>query len=241
MGRSIHLCFLATLACLILFSNAGFAKTIEASLSQKIPFQVGHTYKLKDADFSLEIGADPGSKCAVPGFNCGAGYIPAHPTFKTKCGNQKPCPYIVMANAKDATSGILSFESESSCEHHKPEQCFREFSKQFETDEGCMKLKSPLGQYYCLERFPNSQQPQNRDLCNKLPSDIYGLRWNCYYDYAIRYKDPSFCELYPEKEFSGKERCWLKMAELMKDKSICKKIVKEALYVEQCQALKLGN
>tara|TARA_R110000868_G_scaffold117600_11_gene312343 strand:+ start:4241 stop:4909 length:669 start_codon:yes stop_codon:yes gene_type:complete len=214
------------------------AKTIEVSLSGKTTFQAGNTYKLRGADFSVDVGTDPGSKCAVPGFNCGAGYIPPHPTFKISCGSSKPCPYVVITNAKDATSGILSFENEASCEQSKSEQCFREFSKQYKSDEGCMKMSSPLGQYYCLERFPKSQRPENRSLCNKLPAEIYGLRWNCYYDYAIRYKDPSFCELYPEAESSGKERCWLKMADLMKDKSLCKKISKEALYVEQCQALK---
>jgi hypothetical protein len=230
--------FIVLLLGFVVGMNSSFAKTSEVTIAEKVPFQAGNTYQLKGSDFSVEVGNDPGSKCAVPGFNCGSGYIPPHPTFKINCGTQKPCPYAVMANSKDSTSGILSIESESSCEKNQPEQCFWEFSRQYKTDEGCMELKSPIGQYYCLKRFENSQRAENRGLCNKLPADIYALRWNCYYEYAIRYKDPSFCENYSAAEVSGKERCWLKMAELMKDKSLCKKITKEKLYVEQCQELK---
>ncbi len=103
-----------------------------------------------------------------------------------------------------------------------------------------MKLKSPLGRYYCLERFSDSKLPENRGLCEQLPADIYALRWNCYYEYAVRYRDASFCDKYPASEFSGKDRCLLKMAELLKDQSFCKKIsaTKEHSYLEQCQQLK---
>ncbi len=229
--------FTALLLGLLVNISNSFAKIIEVSLSEQVSFQAGNTYHLKGSYFSVEVGTNPGTKCAVPGFNCGSGYTPPHPTFNINCNSHMPCDYTVMTNAKDSSTGILSIESESSCEKKQPEQCFMAFSQQHKTDEGCMKMKTPMGKYYCLDRFKNSHRPENKALCNKLPAEIYALRWNCYYEYAIRYRDPSFCENYSEAETSGKERCWLKMADLMKDKSLCKKITKDKSYMEQCQEL----
>lgn len=224
----------------IVLVGLSHAKTIEVSLSQKVVFKTGDIISLKNTKFKIEIGADKGSECAVPGFNCGSGYIPPHPTYKIDCDGQEPCPYISMPIAQGATTGNISIESEESCEKNDPSNCFRQFARQYKNDEGCMRLKSPLGRYYCLQDFTGSIRPENKVLCDQLPDSIFALKWNCYYDYAVRYKDPSFCEKYPTTELSGKRRCLLRMAELLKDQSFCDKITfsKEDSYKEQCLNLK---
>lgn len=234
---------IGTLVILILLYVVGpqnsFAKTYEVGLTEKVFFSKGDIIKLKHTDFSVEIGFFPGTTCAVPGFNCGSGYRPPSPTFEIKCGTQKSCPYIVLGFPSDGSSGSLTIESEESCAKNDPKNCFYAYARQFKSDDGCMKLKSPLGRYYCLELFSDSKRPENRGLCEQLPAEIYALRWNCYYEYAVRYRDASFCDKYLASEFSGRDRCLLKMAELLKDQSFCKKIsaTKEHSYLEQCQQL----
>jgi hypothetical protein len=222
---------------------SSFAKTQIVELSQKVEFNTGDTIFLKDSVFSVKIGSDPGTDCAVPGFNCGSGYEPPRPTFIANCGKLQKCPFVLMTNIKTATSGILSIEDEKSCEKNDPENCFYQFAQNFKIDEGCMELKSPSGRYYCLKKFQFSARPENRGLCEQLPESIYALRWNCFYEHAIRYRDASFCDKYPAKESSGRDRCLLKMAEILKDQSHCKKISisKEHSYLEQCQDLKKEN
>ena len=228
---------------LILFFIVGphdsYAKTYEVAVSEKVPFQKGDIFKLKGTDYLVEIGFSAGTECAVPGFNCGSGYQPPHPTYDIKCGTHKLCPYILMDYPTNGTSGSLTIETEESCTKNKLEYCFSTYARQFQDDEGCMKLKSPFGKYYCLERFPDSKRPENKSLCGQLPVEIYALRWNCFYEYAVRYRDASFCDKYPASDFSGRDRCLLKMAELLNDQSFCKKIsaTKEHSYVEQCQQL----
>jgi hypothetical protein len=145
----------------------------------------------------------------------------------------------MMTEIKDGTSAILSIEDETSCLKNDPEHCFRQFAQQSSNDDRCMKLKSPIGKYYCLEYFTSSIRPENKSLCDLLPSDIYALKWNCYYQYAIRYRDPSFCDKYSRSEVSGRDRCLLKMASLLNDKGHCQKISdsKDHSYREQCQQL----
>ena len=220
--------------------NSGFTKSVEVTLSEKVNFKKGDIFKLTGSDFSVEIGSDPGTKCAVPGFNCGSGYQPPRPTFKIECGSNKTCPYIVLSDIKGSETGFLTIESEESCTKSNPEQCFYTFGRQYKSDEGCMNLKTPLGKYYCLKAYDSSKRPENKGLCDQLPKDIYALRWNCFYEYAVRYSDASFCDKYEPSELSGRDRCLLKMAELLKDKSFCKKISnsKEHSYVEQCQQFK---
>ncbi|HAZ14629.1 MAG: hypothetical protein A2X86_16655 [Bdellovibrionales bacterium GWA2_49_15] len=234
MTYKIVFCILTSLQLLII--PAGLANTFEVSLSQKVDFKSGDVIKLKKSFFSVQIGSDPGTECAVPGFNCGSGYRPPHPTYKIDCGAKQPCPYIVMASAQDGSSGSLTIEDEKSCEKNNPENCFYEFARQFASDEGCMALKSPSGRYYCLARFDKSARPENRGLCDQLPDAIYALKWNCYYEYAIRYRDPKFCDKYSPKEIDGRDRCLLKMAEIFKDKAFCQKISasKTNSYKEQC-------
>jgi hypothetical protein len=217
-----------------------FAETTIISLSQKVPFKSGDSFALRGSNYTVQVEANLGSTCAVPGFNCGSGYIPPHSTFKIKCENQNYCPYILMAFPDSGTSGHLSIENELSCEQHEPALCFREMAKEFKTDDKCMRLKSSLGKYYCLQLFPLSARSNNLGLCDELPNSIFALRWNCYYEYAIKYKDLRFCDKYSSAELSGKERCLLKMAEILKDKTICEKITlnKENSYREQCQGLK---
>ncbi len=221
--------------------KTGYSKTTEVALSEKVTFKKGDIFKLKGAEFSVEIGADPGTKCAVPGFNCGSGYQPPRPTFKILCGAHKPCPFIVLSQIKNSETGTLTIENEESCTKNNPEQCFYTIARQYTSDEGCMKLKTALGKYYCLKAYESSKRPENKGLCDQLPKDIYALRWNCFYEYAVRYSDPSFCDKYEPSELSGRDRCLLKMAEQLKDKSFCKKISnsKEHSYVEQCQQLKI--
>jgi len=104
--------------------------------------------------------------------------------------------------------------------------------------EECLSLVAPLGQYYCLERFSRFKSDEIKNLCDKLPSDIYALRWNCFYNYAVRFNDEKFCEKYSQtaEDISGKNRCYLKMAQLLNDKKLCQKIVKTSSdsYLEQC-------
>lgn len=218
---------------------AAFAKNQIVELSQNVEFNSGDIITLKNSVFSVRIGADPGTECAVPGYNCGSGYSPPAPTFTVDCGNHKSCPYVLLSESKDATSGNLSIEDEKSCEKKDPPRCFYQFAHNFKTDEGCMKLKSPSGRYYCLKKFEHSARPENRGLCDQLPESVYALRWNCFYEYAIKYRDAGFCDKYPANETSGRDRCLLKMAEILKDKSLCKKISdsKEHSYIEQCQKL----
>jgi hypothetical protein len=77
-----------------------------------------------------------------------------------------------MSSHKDTTSGSLSIEDETSCEKKDPANCFYQFARGFETDVGCMDLKSPLGRYHCLKKFPQSARPENRGLCEQLPESI---------------------------------------------------------------------
>ena len=219
--------------------DRGYTKSYIVGISEKVSFQKGDIVKLKGTDYSVEIGFFAGSKCAVPGFNCGSGYRPPHPTYNVKCGSLTPCPYILMNYPADDTSGSLTIENEDSCNKNKLDNCFSTYAGQFTNDEGCMKLKSPFGRYYCLQRFADSKRPENKALCEQLPADIYALRWNCFYEYAVRYQDPSFCDKYSTSDFSGRDRCLLKMAEILQDYSLCKKISasKEHSYVEQCQQL----
>jgi hypothetical protein len=223
----------------ISWNHFAYSKSYEVGISEKVSFQTGDIIKLKGTDYSVEIGFFAGSECAVPGFNCGSGYRPPHPTYNVKCGAIAPCPYILMHYPVDDRSGSLTIENEESCTKNKLDNCFSTYAGQFTNDEGCMKLKSPFGRYYCLQRFADSKRPENKALCEQLPADIYALRWNCFYEYAIRYKDASLCDKYPASEFSGRDRCLLKMAEILKDYSLCKKISasKEHSYVDQCQQL----
>lgn len=224
------------------FSLSVLALGIEIDLSQKTKFKVGDTFNLKKSKVSLTIGFDKGSECAVPGYNCGAGYIPPHPIYTLNCDNQVPCPYVVLMNANDSDKGIISIETEETCTKSDPKTCFYQFGRSFKTDIECLKLKTALGQYHCLEIFPLSTMPEIKSLCEKLPKDIYALQWNCFYEYAIRFKDPSFCNKYSntKEDISGKNRCYLKMAEMLKDKQYCQPIVaaQDDSYKAQCELLK---
>ena len=225
---------------MIFFLTNSQASEQIVTLSQKIEFKTGDVIKLKDTDFSVSIEANRGTKCAVPGFNCGSGYIPPHPEFKINCGRKTPCSYVILDDRKTASSGTLSIENENSCETNQPELCFGAFSRLSTSDKICQKLQSPMGRYYCLSRFHNSARPENKSLCDQLPDSIYALKWNCFYEYAIRYKDVTFCDKYSAKEFDGRDRCLLKMAEISQNVSLCAKISnsRENTYREQCDNLK---
>ncbi len=233
------LIYCSIICMLITYFPLSFAKTQAVELSQKVEFNTGDIISLKGTSYSVKIGSDPGTKCALPGFNCGSGYQPPTPTFIINCGKQQKCPYVLMNYNKTATSGTLTIEDEKSCEKNDPSNCFNQFARNFKTDEGCMELKSPTGRYYCLKRFESSARPESRGLCEQLPESVYALRWNCFYEHAIRYRDVNFCDKYPADESSGRDRCLLKMAEILKDQSLCKKISrsKEHSYLEQCQEL----
>jgi hypothetical protein len=112
------------------------------------------------------------------------------------------------------------------------------FARLYSKDVECMKLSSPLGRYYCLEKFTDSKIAENKGLCEKLPNSIYALKWNCYYNYAIRYRDPGFCDKYSATELSGRDRCLNKMSSLLNDKSLCQKISATSDYKQQCMGEK---
>ncbi len=235
-----RLCFLLLLALTLTGIQSSYSKSTEIGLSEKVTFKKGDRFKLKSEEFSVEIGSDPGTHCAVPGFNCGSGYRPPRPTFKTECGTHKVCPYIIMSDIRGSETGFLTIESAESCEKSNPEQCYFSFGRHYKSDDGCMNLKTDLGKYYCLKAYEKSKRPENKTLCDRLPKDVYGLRGNCFYEYAVRYLDVSFCDKYEPSELSGRDRCLLHMAELLKDKSLCKKISasKEHSYVELCRQIK---
>jgi hypothetical protein len=220
--------------------NSFSAPVIKVSLSEKVKFAKGDVIELINEKFSIIIGFDEGSKCAVPGFNCGSGYIPPHPTYTVNCGERSPCPYIFMAASENSFSGTISIESLKSCETHEPERCYLEFANGFKEDKECMNISNLNGRYYCLKKFEHSKLPENKNLCDSLSDSVYALKWNCYYEYAIRYNDPALCEKYQDKEIDGKNRCFLKMAELNRDKKLCNKIVKTSQdsYLEQCLQFK---
>jgi hypothetical protein len=211
----------------------------EVELGQKITVKSGEGVKLKGQDYSVTVGAphEPVA-CAVPGFNCGSGYIPPAPTFQENC-TASPCPYFFATEVKDASTANLTIHNEKSCEQLKAQAsaCFYSYARTLKSAEGCSTLKGALGKYHCLQVY-SVALPQFRSVCDELPSDIQGLRENCYYDWAIRYRDASYCKKFDAKDFSGAERCWLKMAELLNDRSLCRNIKKEPSYVAQCQALK---
>jgi len=226
---------------LILMSSA-FAKTHEVSLSESVTFNTGDLISLKGTSYSVEVGGpyEP-VKCAIPGRNCGAGYTPPRPVFNIKCAGD-PCPYILQTFNQSGTSGTLSVETEETCvqKGNQANTCFYDYARGLKSDEGCMKLKTALGKFHCLKRFEHTARPENKTLCDQLPKEIYSLRENCYYDYAILYKDPSLCEKFDKKNPSGADRCWNKMAEVMKDKTLCLKISgdKTNSYKALCDELK---
>jgi hypothetical protein len=238
---TVNLKFLTSFFLLLFFTNSLAAEHI-VNLSQKIEFNTGDVIKLKGSDFRVDIVAKKGTECAVPGFNCGSGYTPPHPEFKIDCQKKEPCPFVILKESKNATSGTISIENEKSCETNQPENCFSAFALMARSDEVCQELKSPMGRYYCLKSFEKSARPENKGLCDKLPDSIYALKWNCFYEYAIRYNDPSFCDKYPPKD-DGRDRCLLKMAQINHDVSICSKIAlrQDNSYKEQCENLKVTN
>lgn len=219
-----------------IFSTLSFSESHVVTISQEVTFKPGDVIKLKDSPFSVSISLNKGTECAVPGRNCGAGYIPPHLTLSKTCSENKKCLYFIIADIKGIDGGKLSIETEETCLKKNYEMCFNDYSGSLQSDDGCSSLKTSMGQYFCLNRFSSSNRPENKDLCDKLPDSIYALKWNCYYEFAIRYKDPSYCEKYSKAELSGKDRCYLKMAELFKDKTLCSKISasKEHTYKEQC-------
>ena len=225
---------------IIFFSTMTLSETHVVSISQEVNFKPGDVIKLKNTPFSITIGLDKGTSCAVPGKNCGSGYIPPHLTIKIDCGEEKNCQYFIIDSINDIKEGKLSIETEDTCLNKNFEICFNNYSRTLHSDEDCSTLKTAVGKYHCLKRFYSSNRPENKNLCDQLPDSIYALKWNCYYEFAISYKDPSFCEKYSKEELSGKDRCYLKMAELFKNKSFCSKISdsKEHTYREQCLSIK---
>ena len=210
----------------------------EVTVGQKIGVASGDTVRLKGKSFEVKIRAAGESvPCAVPGFNCGEGYVPPHPTFQAQC-EEKPCPWFFHAEVKDATHADLVIHTEDSCAAlgNASKNCFYSFSGGVKTAEGCLALKTPLGRYHCIQRFQVAL-PELRDLCPKLPADIFALRENCYYEWAERYRDASFCKKFDVKDYSGAERCWLHMARQLKDPSLCSNIKIEPSYVGQCREL----
>jgi hypothetical protein len=228
------------LAILALFSAPTWAGVNhEVELGQKITVKSGDVVKLKGQHYSVTVGASHEPvECAVPGFNCGSGYIPPAPTFQEKCA-APPCPYFFAPEVKDGNTADLTIHNEKSCEQLKAQAntCFYSYARTLKSAEGCSILKGAVGRYYCLQVYAVAL-PQFRDVCDGLPADIHALRENCYYDWAIRYRDARFCNKFDPKDFGGAERCWLKMAEVLKDRSLCRNIKKEPSYVEQCRALK---
>jgi len=226
---------------LILMSSA-FAKTHEVNLAEKVTFTTGDVIKLKGTNYSIEVGGpyEP-VQCAMPGQNCGAGYRPPVPTFKVNC-SETPCSYILHTFNQSGTSGTLSIETEETClkKAHQANSCFYDYARALKSDEGCMQLKTAVGKFHCLKRFHNSARAENKGLCDQLPKEIYALQWDCFYDYAILYKDPSFCAKFEKKDVEIADRCWNRMAQVMKDKSLCQKIsaTKNHTYKEQCDELK---
>ena len=227
----------------LLLSSISFSGTHIVSLSQEVIFKPGDVIKLKNTTFSITIGLNKGTSCAVPGKNCGSGYIPPHLTIKSDCGEEKSCQYFIIDSIIDIKEGKLSIETEETCLNKNFEICFNNYSRSLQSDEDCSVLKTAVGKYHCLKRFYSSKRPENKNLCDQLPDSIYALKWNCYYEFAIRYKDSSFCEKYSKEEFSGKDRCYLKMAEIFKDKKFCSKIsdTKEHTYREQCSQLRINE
>jgi hypothetical protein len=237
----LGLAFLMKILLLILFINSSLAITREVSLSEKVTFNTGDVITLKGTDYSISV-SDPYEpvKCAIPGRNCGKGYRPPVPTFDVKC-SESPCPYILQNFNQSGTSGTLSIETEETCvsKGHQADNCFYVYARSLKTDDGCMTLKTALGKFYCLKKFDNSARTENKGLCDQLPKDISGLQWGCFYDYAILYRDPSFCAKFDKTDVEIADRCWKKMAEVMKDKTLCRKIsiTKNHTYKEQCDQL----
>jgi hypothetical protein len=77
-----------------------------------------------------------------------------------------------------------------------------------------------------------------RGVCDGLPGDIPYLRSNCLYDWAIRYRDPGYCHKFTKQEIDGAARCWNKMAEELKDKTLCENIPPGNHYRGLCDSLK---
>ncbi len=238
-----HFIYSGTLAlAAIIFTQPSFAREHTVSIGEHIRVASEDRVKLKDSYYSVRVERNPGTSCAVPGFNCGSGYIPPHIVFISDCGKEKYCPFVAVSTSGDDKTADLVIRDEKSCEaeKHNSNICFYDFARQFKTDLGCSSLKSALGRYYCLEFYQDSKRPENKSLCDQLPAEIYALRWNCFANYAVRYRDPTFCDKYSEQDVDGKDRCYLKMAEIFSDQQHCKKISesKSNTYKEQCSKLK---
>ena len=231
---------LYVLLIIIIPINTAFGKIHVVSISQTIPVTLGDTIQTKDKLYSAIVKITKSSDCAVPGFNCGAGYQPARYYLEESC-KKDPCEN----SGSVYYSGeklVFSLENEQSCLKKKNNKtCFYSLYKRVLIDSDCSKFESTTGKYYCLNKFSQSRLKSNRELCDKLPSGTYALKWNCFYEWAIRYKDPLFCEKYSASQLSGRNRCFLKMANLLKSKAMCKKIIKskDDSYLEQCFDLNL--
>jgi hypothetical protein len=213
------------------------AETKMVELGQEFSYQAGEKIVLSNADFSVEVSADPGTKCAVPGFNCGSGYIPPHPKFKMNCSNSNPCPYVfINAQTLSGTAGKGLIESLKKCETDENELCLRSYVDQIRRAEDCL-VYPPLIRYFCLQRFSLAIPVTERGLCDLLPENKNPYRrGNCYYDYAVSLKDPTLCEKFKAEDFSQKDRCYNRLSQVLKDKTLCQKIsdTKEHNYKQQC-------
>ncbi len=220
---------------IILSHSTSQAKTHIVELSKTVAVEVGDTLKTKDGAYTAVIKMSKASDCAVPGFNCGAGYRPSAAYVEESCIGKK----CIGKGRVYFFAGklVFSLENEQSClERDFNESCFYALSEGVKKATDCNNFNSPTGKYICLSKFPLSNHEQFRSLCDQLPKS---LRWNCYYEWAQKYKDSGFCEKYPPKEFNGRNRCYLKLAELLRSKALCEKIIKrkEDSYHEQCHQL----
>jgi len=202
-------------------------------MSTEFQYQSGDKIVLNKHDFSVEVSSDSGTECAVPGFNCGSGYRPPHPIFKIVCGQSGICPYVfVNKQILTASSGVATIESIKKCEQEENELCLRSYVNQVIKAEDCL-IYRPLIQYCFSLAIPQTA----RGLCDQLPEGKNPYRKNnCFYDYAVSFKDPSLCDKFKPEDFQQRDRCLGRLAQTLRDKSLCHKIsdTKEHNYKQQC-------
>jgi hypothetical protein len=203
------------------------SKTHQVELGVPTLLKTGERIQLKGTTYELALANffEP-VKCAVPGFNCGAGYRPPSPHFSVQC-KSIPCPYFYETQVKGQNSVEVVIHSEESCAALKSaaSSCFYGYSRSVvKKAEDCLNLKTALGRYHCVQRFHLSLPESMRTVCDDLPKDIPGLQASCWYDWAIRFKDSRFCASFTKEDTDGSSRCWAKMAQELKDRTLCMKI-----------------
>lgn len=219
-----------------LFSVFSMAATYEVQLSQSQKLKPNDHVKLKGSSFEVVYkGVVEPVPCAIPGQNCGAAYRPPRPEFDVTCTGAD-CAYVYVEGSGNTLPDVsITVENEETCAKDTTQSCIRKFGQNFKSGQECTTLKTALGKFHCLGRFPKDAPKETKNLCEEIPKD---LRLNCLAEYATRYNEASFCAKFSKDESAYKDRCYYFLSLDKKDSKLCKKITKDTDYYKRCMAKK---